>query len=142
MKSLGQETLKAVDDLVEIGGFASADEAVLAAIEAVAEPDAIGLATGLEPDGGTEAGRVGHGGARLLGRIDCGWPTRMGRGGCCAQGQGRNSGLPHPVAADRWRPKPMKHPDSPYEWLARLGYPPRPCCSAGSAALTPSACGC
>lgn len=34
MKSLGQETLKAVDDLVEIGGFASADEAVLAAIEA------------------------------------------------------------------------------------------------------------
>ncbi|MFN7090094.1 MAG: type II toxin-antitoxin system ParD family antitoxin [Allorhizobium sp.] len=34
MKSLGNETLKAVDDLVEIGGFASADEAVLAAIEA------------------------------------------------------------------------------------------------------------
>ena len=34
MKSLGHETLKAVDDLVEIGGFASADEAVLAAIEA------------------------------------------------------------------------------------------------------------
>ncbi|MFL0693183.1 MAG: type II toxin-antitoxin system ParD family antitoxin [Agrobacterium tumefaciens] len=34
MKSLGQDTLKAVDDLVQIGGFASADEAVLAAIEA------------------------------------------------------------------------------------------------------------
>jgi antitoxin ParD1/3/4 len=34
MKSLGNETLKAVDDLIEIGGFASADEAVLAAIEA------------------------------------------------------------------------------------------------------------
>lgn len=34
MKSLGHETLKAVDDLVQIGGFASADEAVLAAIEA------------------------------------------------------------------------------------------------------------
>lgn len=34
MKSLGQDTLKAVDDLVEIGGFASADEAVLAAIQA------------------------------------------------------------------------------------------------------------
>jgi antitoxin ParD1/3/4 len=34
MKSLGHETLKAVEDLVEIGGFASADEAVLAAIEA------------------------------------------------------------------------------------------------------------
>ncbi len=34
MKSLRNETLKAVDDLVEIGGFASADEAVLAAIEA------------------------------------------------------------------------------------------------------------
>ncbi len=34
MKSLGQDTLQAVDDLVQIGGFASADEAVLAAIEA------------------------------------------------------------------------------------------------------------
>jgi antitoxin ParD1/3/4 len=34
MKSLGHETLKAVEDLVEIGGFASPDEAVLAAIEA------------------------------------------------------------------------------------------------------------
>jgi antitoxin ParD1/3/4 len=34
MKSLGNETLKAVDELVEIGGFASADQAVLAAIEA------------------------------------------------------------------------------------------------------------
>ncbi|PYB73039.1 ribbon-helix-helix domain-containing protein [Rhizobium wuzhouense] len=34
MKSLRNETLKAVDDLVEVGGFASADEAVLAAIEA------------------------------------------------------------------------------------------------------------
>ena len=34
MKSLGNETLKAVDELVEIGGFESADEAVLAAIAA------------------------------------------------------------------------------------------------------------
>ncbi len=34
MKSFRNETLKAVDDLVDIGGFASADEAVLAAIEA------------------------------------------------------------------------------------------------------------
>ncbi len=34
MKSLQNETLKAVEDLVEIGGFVSADEAVLAAIEA------------------------------------------------------------------------------------------------------------
>jgi antitoxin ParD1/3/4 len=34
MKSFRNETLKAVDDLVEIGRFASADEAVLAAIEA------------------------------------------------------------------------------------------------------------
>ncbi|MBX9467759.1 MAG: type II toxin-antitoxin system ParD family antitoxin [Rhizobium sp.] len=34
MKTFRNETLKAVDDLVELGGFASADEAVLAAIEA------------------------------------------------------------------------------------------------------------
>lgn len=34
MKSFRNETLKAVNDLVDIGGFASADEAVLAAIEA------------------------------------------------------------------------------------------------------------
>jgi antitoxin ParD1/3/4 len=34
MKSLAHETLKAVEDLVEAGGFASPDEAVLAAIEA------------------------------------------------------------------------------------------------------------
>jgi antitoxin ParD1/3/4 len=34
MKPLARETLKAVEDLVEAGGFASPDEAVLAAIEA------------------------------------------------------------------------------------------------------------
>lgn len=34
MKSFRSDTLKAVEDLVEVGGFASPDEAVLAAIEA------------------------------------------------------------------------------------------------------------
>lgn len=34
MQSLGHETLKAVEDLVQAGGFASPDEAVLAAIGA------------------------------------------------------------------------------------------------------------